>query len=359
MNFKKIILFLTLVLFLASASAVSASDIANDTLSVDDAINDIDEVIDDTQYNQTVSVSSSQDENSKVGEGDDIYAQTYYFDANARADGDGSRNNPYKYVTDDRVPYGVTAYFANGVYEINGNIDLYSNDGSSLFSDPSKVTFYGESTDGVIFKCTNTSNVAFIVNDNSRFYAYNMTFDNAVIQNNGRFEAYGVNFKNGIAVDTTASYYPTRNNAFGGAIYSPGSHYATYGSGMKSYLTLENCLFMNNRAVYGGSIYHKYGNTIIRNTKFIDSYASLYGGVLATDGGDIEIENCEFINCHAAGDAGGAIYSRVTNLTVKNSNFTNGYGDFGGAICNLNSNLIIENCNFNNNSARYEGGLFM
>ena len=31
---------------------------------------------------------------------------------------------------------------------------------------------------------------------------------------------------------------------------------------MKSYLTLENCLFMNNSAVYGGSIYHKYGNTI-------------------------------------------------------------------------------------------------
>ena len=356
MNFKKIIIFLTLILFLASVSAVSASDIANDTLSVDDAINDIDEVIDDTQLDQTVPVSSSQDENGKVGEGDDIYAQTYYFDANARADGDGSRNNPYKYVTDDRVPYGVTAYFANGVYEINGNIDLYSNDGSSLFSDPSKVTFYGESTDGVIFKCTNASNVAFIVNDNSRFYAYNMTFDNAVIQNNGRFEAYGVNFKNGIAVDTTASYYPTRNNAFGGAIYSPGSHYATYGSGMKSYLTLENCLFMNNSAVYGGSIYHKYGNTIIRNTKFIDSYASLYGGVLATDGGEIQIENCEFINCHAAGDAGGAIYSRVTDLTVKNSNFTNGYGDFGGAICNLNSNLIIENCNFNNNSARYEGG---
>ena len=97
---------------------------------------------------------------------------------------------------------------------------------------------------------------------------------------------------------------------------------------------------MNNSAVYGGSIYHKYGNTIIRNTKFIDSYASLYGGVLATDGGDILIENCEFLNYRASGDAGGAIYSKVTNLTVKNANFTNGYADFGGAICDLNSDLI-------------------
>ncbi|MBR1610884.1 MAG: Ig-like domain repeat protein, partial [Methanobrevibacter sp.] len=45
-----------------------------------------------------------------------------------------------------------------------------------------------------------------------------------------------------------------------------------------------------------------------------------------------------------------------TNLTVKNSKFSNGIGDFGGAICNLNSNLIIENSLFNNNSARLEGG---
>ena len=183
-----------------------------------------------------------------------------------------------------------------------------------------------------------------------------MTFDSAVVQNNGRFEAYGVVFKNGIAVDEYASYYPTRNNAFGGAIYSPGSHYATYGSGMKSYLTLVDCLFMNNRGVYGGAIYHNYGDTIIRNTKFYDSYASLYGGVLATDGGTILIENCEFVNYGAAGDAGGAIYSKTTDLTIKNSKFSNGYGDFGGAICNLNSNLVIDTIDFENHTAKYEGG---
>lgn len=356
MTNKKILLCIFLILSLISITAVSAQD--NTTVSEIQAIDDIEEiqVNNDLGDTQEEIVSASDNGTGKVGEGDDIYAQTMYFNASAPSDGDGSRLNPYKYVTDARLPYGVTAYFANGVYELNGNIDLYSNDGSELFSYPSKVTLFGESTDGVIFKCINSSNVAFIVNDNSRCYAYNMTFDNAVVQNNGRFEAYGCVFKNGVAVDTTASYYSTRNNAFGGAIYSPGSHYATYGSGMKSYLTLENCLFMNNSAVYGGSIYHKYGNTIIRNTKFIDSYASLYGGVLATDGGDILIENCEFLNYRASGDAGGAIYSKVTNLTVKNANFTNGYADFGGAICDLNSDLIVENANFYNNTAKYEGG---
>ncbi len=358
MNVKKIILFLTLILFLVSVSAVSAETTADDNLT--DIDNNIDEIIqstDDTYDVESASdieeVSSFDSQDSEVGEGDDIYAQTMYFDANAAVDGVGSHDRPYKYVTDGRLPYGVTAYFANGVYEINGACDLFSNNGDS--DNPSQVIFYGASTDGVIFKGVNSSSVAFIVNDNSRFYAYNLTFDNAIVQNNGRFEAYGCVFKNGVAVDTTASYYPTRNNAFGGAIYSPGSNFYL-GYGMKSYLTLEDCLFINTSAVYGGSIYHKYGDTIIRNTKFYDSFASLYGGVLATDGGTIIIENCEFENCRAGADAGGAIYSKVTDLTVKNTNFSNGYGDFGGAICNLNSNLIIDNCKFNNNTAKYEGG---
>ena len=341
MNYKKIILFLILILFLVSLSSVNAENI-------NDASDNINERIDDT-----ATISSNED-NSELNEGDDIYAQTMYFNASATSDGDGSKNNPFKYVTDARLPYGVTAYFANGEYEITSTIDLYSNDGV-LISPPSQGTFYGESTDGVIFKCTNDSAVAFRINNIARLFAYNMTFNHATIENRGTLEGHGLVFKNCQAVDTTASYYPTRNNAFGGAIYSPGSNYfLSYG--MKSYLKLYDCIFMNNSAVYGGSIYHKYGETIIKNTKFYDSYASLYGGVLATDGGEIQIEDCEFENCHAKGDAGGAIYSKVTNLTVKNSIFNNGLGDFGGAICNLNSNLIIENCNFNNNTAKYEGG---
>ena len=351
---NKILLCIFLILSLLSIGAVSAHE--NITMDEMQTIDDVEEIqiIDDVADTQDDIVSAQDNGTGKVGEGDDIYAQTMYFNASAPTDGDGSRLNPYKYVTDGRLPYGVTAYFANGVYEIYSTCDLYSNDGV-LVTPPSQVTFYGESTDGVIFKGMNSSAVAFRINNIARLFAYNMTFDNAVIENRGTLEAHGIVFKNGVAVDTTASYYPTRNNAFGGAIYSPGSNYYI-GYGMKSYLKLYDCVFMNNSAVYGGSIYHKYGDTIIKNTKFIDSYASLYGGVLATDGGDIIIEDCDFLNCHAAGDAGGAIYSKVTNLTVKNSNFSNGYGDFGGAICNLNSDLNIENCNFYNNTAKLEGG---
>ena len=349
MNFKKIILFLTLILFLVSVSAVSAEETLDNLTETND---NIEEII-STDSTADEEVLSQDSQTSEIGidtEGD------VYFNANADRDGDGTQSNPFKYVTPNRLPYGCTAYFADGIYEVGSTCYLRSNDGSELFDVPTKVTFIGQSTNGVIFKSSNDTVIPFCVDDNSRLYAYNMTFDHAVVQNNGRFEAYGVVFKNGVAIDEYASYYPTRNNAFGGAIYSPGSHYATYGSGMKSYLTLIDCLFMNNSAVYGGAIYHDYGDTIIKNTKFYDSYASLYGGVLATDGGTILIENCEFINYGADADAGGAIYSKTTDLTLKNVVFKNGYGDFGGAVCNLNSNLVIENANFENNTAKYEGG---
>ena len=311
MNFKKIILFLTLILFLVSVSAVSAEETLDNLTETND---NIEEII-STDSTADEEVLSQDSQTSEIGidtEGD------VYFNANADRDGDGTQSNPFKYVTPNRLPYGCTAYFADGIYEVGSTCYLRSNDGSELFDVPTKVTFIGQSTNGVIFKSSNDTVIPFCVDDNSRLYAYNMTFDHAVVQNNGRFEAYGVVFKNGVAIDEYASYYPTRNNAFGGAIYSPGSHYATYGSGMKSYLTLIDCLFMNNSAVYGGAIYHDYGDTIIKNTKFYDSYASLYGGVLATDGGTILIENCEFINYGADADAGGAIYSKTTDLTLKN-----------------------------------------
>lgn len=318
MKFKNLIFYIVLISCLVSVSGVYADDNSTEII----AINDV---------------------NDNLGEYDDIY----YFNASAPNDGDGSRNNPFKYVNNNRLPYGVTAYFANGIYEIDELCDIYSN------SETTKVTFYGESSDATIIK-SKSGIIPIYVNDNARLFVYDMTFDTATIENRGTLEAHNVIFKNGLGVDAYSSS-PEYNDIFGGAIYSPGSlYYSAYG--MPSYLILDNCTFMNNSAVYGGAIYHKNGVTTIKNSRFYDSYSSLYGGVLATDGGKITIENCIFENYHAKGDAGGAIYAKVTNLTVKNSNFTNGFGDFGGAICNLNAVLDISNSNFKNNTAKLEGG---
>ena len=106
MKIKKIMIFALLILCFVSISAVNAEDMTNASQTSD--IND--EIV--TMVNN-----------------DDVLAfeEVIYFNASSANDGDGSKANPYKYVTNARIEYGDTAYFANGVYEIDELIDIYSN----------------------------------------------------------------------------------------------------------------------------------------------------------------------------------------------------------------------------------------
>ena len=303
----------------------------------------------DIATDESISSGIGANSNSMLSASDEetlgVY-ETFYFNANAAVDGDGSINSPFKYITNQRMTNGCTAYFADGVYEISENCEIMSN------YEDTKVTFIGTSTEGTIFRCTANNTFAFSILDISRLYVSKITFDHAPIKNNGLLDATDCVFKNNDGVDIHSDY--GYNNTYG-AIYSPGSNYA--GIGMKSELYLTNCLIYNNTATYGAAVYHKNGITKITNTRFIKNQASLYGGALATDGGTILLENCLFDDYKALGDSGGAIYAKVTNLTILNTNFTNGYtGFFGGAICNLESNLDIQNAIFYNNTARYDGG---
>lgn len=369
---NKKLIFILLLLLSVSVAAVSAENVSADaglSVSGDDVIQTADVSVSGDDTTQTANASNDnnvketdiasdesissvngENSNSMLSVSDEetlgIY-ETFYFDANAAVDGDGSINSPFKYITNQRMTNGCTAYFADGVYEISENCEIMSN------YEDTKVTFIGTSTEGTIFRCTANNTFAFSILDISRLYVSKITFDHAPIKNNGLLDATGCVFKNNDGVDIHSDY--GYNNTYG-AIYSPGSNYYA-GYGMKSELYLTNCLIYNNTATYGAAVYHKNGVTKITNTRFIKNQASLYGGALATDGGTILLENCLFDDYKALGDSGGAIYAKVTNLTILNTNFTNGYtGFFGGAICNLESNLDIQNSIFYNNTARYDGG---
>ena len=58
----------------------------------------------------------SNDVNQTVA--DSLSSSVVYFDASASSDGDGSKSNPYKYYKSDRINFGDTVYFADGVYDI-------------------------------------------------------------------------------------------------------------------------------------------------------------------------------------------------------------------------------------------------
>ncbi|WP_297983483.1 C1 family peptidase [uncultured Methanobrevibacter sp.] len=336
-----------------------SSDFSNDDSETQNTLSGLDEIETDSSLssineNDSTALSSS-DNDGELKDGSRDYI---YFNASAETDGVGTKNSPYKYVTDSRLPYngyGLTAYFADGVYELDEEIYLYSNGAMAyldIFDVITDTVLIGESTEGTIFRTSQSNTFSFNTPNIAKTTIYNMTFEGAPLKNQGDLSLYNVNFRNNNGVDIHESY--GYHNIPGGAIYSPGSTYLYYD--MKTWLTLENCTFTNSHAVYGGAIYHNNGTTIIRNCKFYNSTSELYGGVIASDDGNIQISNCIFDGYGADGDAGGAIYAKVTDINITNCNFTNGYSDIGGAICNLNSDLSITNCNFNNNSAKYYGG---
>ena len=123
-------------------------------------------------------------------------------------------------------------------------------------------------------------------------------------------------------------------------------------------LTINNCTFDNmNVSSAGGAIYYEYGSgsIVINNTKFYNlSASSSQGGAINIQESDdlvkLKITGSEFRDNFA--NNAGAMYLRVSNLTVKNTKFINNSAKFyPGVMQFYNVTGNIENCIIANNSA--------
>ena len=101
--------------------------------------------------------------------------------------------------------------------------------------------------------------------------------------------------------------------------------------------TIANCRFTNNRAVYGGGIYHgnaDYGGPVILNCQFINNLGSHDGGGIYTRYNDSTplIVNCLFRD-NTANVYGGGLYSYDCSPEIINCTFNNNTGtNYGGAL---------------------------
>ena len=100
--------------------------------------------------------------------------------------------------------------------------------------------------------------------------------------------------------------------------------------------TIRDCVFVGNRAEYGGAIYNGDEN-----------------GTTASP----RLENCRFIDNGISQGLGGAIYNMSSAPTITDCIFSENRSYFGGAILNFNeSNPILEGCAFLLNHASSDGG---
>ena len=304
----KILILLTFIILLIAVPSSFAYE--NDTiLSVDDGNCDI--------------IESSDDVDVVRGSND------CYFNASAIDDtGNGSIDNPYKYLRASRITANSNIYLANGEYLLDTSKSIQ------------QVNIIGENTNSTIIKF---AGVAFTVQNSLTLT--NLTISDATIKNYMNLNATNVIFKNGYGRNPD-SYA----NTFGGSITCPTSGYTPK-------VNINNCTFIDNYAVYGGAIYLCGGSLDITDSLFINNYAYNFGGAIACEyGTNIKISRSKFLNSRSVADAGGAIYTRQATLKLDHVDFVGSSATFGGAVASLKTDVNLNYVSAENCSARWDGG---
>ena len=251
---------------------------------------------------------------------------SYYFDASCENDnGNGSLENPYKYLKSDRI---------------RDNSNIYLNDGEYLLDKPANinnVSIYGSNSQNtsIIY-----SGVAFVVSKNLN--VENLTLSKLTIRNSANLI-----LKNVILEDGRGYNSNRYNNCYGGAIYSSSSN---------AFVTIDNCTFLNAYTEYGGAIYQDGGKLFIDNSEFINCSSFNFGGAIAGINTNVRISNSKFSNSSSKKDAGGAVYLKTSSLSASDIQIENSNSTFGSAICLLKTNSVLSNIKANNNHAQFSGG---
>ena len=244
-----------------------------------------------------------------------------YFNSSVENDGIGTQENPYKYLSGDKIVNDSIIYVADGEYTIDKSISV------------NNLTIIGQSSSKTI------------INGNAfKLYSYgdlsitSLTLNNFAVENSKNLKVLDVNFKN------------NHINGSGGAININSD---------SAYVLLNNATFRNNYATQGGAINinSRTSKIEIINSRFINNTALNCGGSICIESAlSANIFNSSFVNNTALRGFGGAIFTNQSDINIRNSNFTSSKAYMGGAIYDNNSNLSIVNIIANNNTATYYGG---
>ncbi|WP_405307016.1 C1 family peptidase [Methanobrevibacter sp.] len=283
----------------------------------------------DNQTGDLIESDDAQTAISTVDEDTLAANNDYYFNSSLEDDnGDGTSQNPYKYLTAERI---------------KGNCNIHLTDGEYVLDDSKsieRVNIIGSTPTKTIIKY---DGVGFTVN--SFLSLTNVTLTDMSITNHGSVNATNTIFNYGYG--SKADSY---GNNYGGAIYTPNAN-------ANSKVTISNCTFNEGYAFYGGAIYMGAGHLSISDSQFINNCAYNFGGAIACENTlNVTVSKSKFIRDYSIDDAGGAIYVKSSPITISYCDFINCSATFGGAITALNGDVRLNHVTVLNSSAKWDGG---
>ena len=246
--------------------------------------------------------------------------------------------------------------------EMGGAIFLHENSTGAVIDDCDFNSLMYFECGGAILDCADD-----VVIKNSRFYNVTQSMD---AQNSHPLESGSITITGNDCKVLNCNF--TKNNSTtSGSGVTFISNYDTTGMSMtideeNAFNGLvDNCIFKDN---IGGSIVWAGSNGTILNSKFYNNTAGELGTVSLV-GDNLKIVHSEFVN-NFAGMAG-AVLLESTNTIIDDCLFDSNLGlEFGGAIMtmsfgamgldgdSLDSNITIKNSIFTNNSAYMGGAIF-
>jgi predicted outer membrane repeat protein len=147
------------------------------------------------------------------------------------------------------------------------------------------------------------------------------------------------------------SFYRALVDTDGGAVWADGIRT----------LTVEGCIFNDNRGLTGGALYlGRIHTLVISNSTFYGNMAESSGGAIygSRQCGSVDILDSSLFNWNTAPGHGGAIHTFCNSLRVTDTIFKDNTGDkSGGAIYSEGSLwLSFIRCYFIGNAANFGGG---
>ena len=220
------------------------------------------------------------------------------------------------------------AYKQNGgaIYQNKGYLNLYN---STFINNQGTGTGIG----GAIY-----------LNDRSYVNITDCTFKcNSASQAGAIYSANALNGMIGSCLIYNCIFDSNKANFYGGAIFN----YWYY-----SLMTVENCMFLNNTAKYGGACYNQYSVLTLKNNTIKNCTASENGNEIYNDGilsnayltllnnQTIKVENGEIVNITASltDDNANTITAGFVNILVNGISINNLTVNEGSVCCNYTVN---------------------
>ena len=302
------------------------------------------------------------------------YRGDVYFDSNALQDGDGSQDNPYKYLNSSSLSNCSVAHLKNGEYNYNSNELIIRCDLSLVGENPNNTFIKNiEINNNQNYFNITFINITFI---NPKITSYGiLNIDNCIITNGTnsniitrKFLDY--NFNSQVNIINSNFHNLISNNGFfdmqntTATIFNSNFHdnFANYGGVMlifDSFMDIFNSNFHDNSALNTGGIIYS-DNSILRLFSLNATNNSARNGVIFLDNSNLTLGRSLF-DLNNVSECGGVIYSNDSNITLNNSNFNNNYAVVGGGVLyDFGLSCVdIMASNFDSNCAEGYGGVIV